>query len=73
MDGFNVVRASIPANHMDMARFSSRQDIGYQRVLGYLTKLAKGTDDDAMEADRKTPIKPLRYSYLSVARLHVEI
>lgn len=39
MDGFDVLKASIPANHMNMAKFSSRTDLGYQRVSGHIVEL----------------------------------
>ena len=32
IDGFNVQKNSIPANHMDMCKFKDPSDIGFKRV-----------------------------------------
>jgi hypothetical protein len=40
-DGFRVMRDSINANHMDMAKFEHRQDVGYQRVWGHILRLIR--------------------------------
>lgn len=36
MDGFLVQSCSIPANHVDMCKFTDSNDIGYQRLSGHL-------------------------------------
>ncbi|OBT98500.1 hypothetical protein VE01_03650 [Pseudogymnoascus verrucosus] len=41
MDGFNVRKDSIPANHMDMTKFSRANDIGYRRVSGHIVSLVQ--------------------------------
>ncbi|KEZ43682.1 hypothetical protein SAPIO_CDS4299 [Scedosporium apiospermum] len=38
-DGFNVRQGAINANHMEIARFVSSTDQGYQRILGYIKEL----------------------------------
>ncbi|OBT63079.1 hypothetical protein VE03_07456 [Pseudogymnoascus sp. 23342-1-I1] len=44
MDGFNVRKDSIPANHMDMTKFLSMQDIGYRRISGHIVSLVEALD-----------------------------
>lgn len=39
MDGFNVRKDSIPANHMDMTKFSDPEDIGYRRISYHIVSL----------------------------------
>jgi hypothetical protein len=36
MDGFHVARNSIPANHVDLCKFSGLQDIGYKRTSRHI-------------------------------------
>lgn len=36
MDGFNISKNSIPANHEDMCKFGSKEDTGYMRTAGFL-------------------------------------
>ncbi|OIW24734.1 hypothetical protein CONLIGDRAFT_584296, partial [Coniochaeta ligniaria NRRL 30616] len=55
-DGFNVRHSSIKANHMDMARFSTRADIGYQRVLGHIQELARLAEDERNEQEILTAL-----------------
>lgn len=38
-DGIMVTSNSIPADHRDMVRFSSRSDIGYTRILGHIQSI----------------------------------
>ncbi|KAH6847170.1 hypothetical protein B0I37DRAFT_374407 [Chaetomium sp. MPI-CAGE-AT-0009] len=38
-DGFNVRRGAINANHMDMVKFASDKEPGYQRTLGFIAEL----------------------------------
>ncbi|KAK8047458.1 hypothetical protein PG996_015522 [Apiospora saccharicola] len=33
IDGFNVREQPVPANHMDMCKFATRDDVGYKRVI----------------------------------------
>ncbi|KFY59535.1 hypothetical protein V496_05647 [Pseudogymnoascus sp. VKM F-4515 (FW-2607)] len=47
MDGFNVRKDSIPANHMDITKFLSPQDIGYRRILGHIVSLVEGAKGHA--------------------------
>lgn len=35
MDGFNVQKNSIYANHMEMTKYRDEDDPGYQRISGY--------------------------------------
>ena len=46
MDGFNVSKNSIPANHEDMCKFESKDEIGYKRTLGFLIDIR----DDAVKS-----------------------
>lgn len=41
IDGFNVKTNSIPANHMEMCKFASDSDLGYQRVFFHLHSLLR--------------------------------
>jgi hypothetical protein len=36
IDGFNVRKASIQANHIDVCKFGSRDDYGYKKVTGFI-------------------------------------
>jgi len=38
MDGWKVSRSSIPANHMDMCKFSGPNEIGYRRVSQFIAE-----------------------------------
>ncbi|KAE8454517.1 hypothetical protein EG329_000140 [Mollisiaceae sp. DMI_Dod_QoI] len=40
-DGFNVRRDAIHANHMNMVRFSSKENEGYKRILGHINDIHK--------------------------------
>ncbi|KFZ04693.1 hypothetical protein V501_09060 [Pseudogymnoascus sp. VKM F-4519 (FW-2642)] len=80
MDGFNVRKDSIPANHMDMIRFSSAHDIGYRRVSGHIVSLVQV---QANEENKETQMKmddileALRFETIDdreekIERAHVE-
>ena len=45
MDGFKVQAGSIHANHMDMAKFKTRDDSGYKRVLFHIRRQLKESVD----------------------------
>lgn len=49
MDGFNVRKDSVPANHMDMTKFSTRRDIGYRRISSHIVSLVRSTDENEGE------------------------
>jgi hypothetical protein len=36
---------AIPANHLNMIKFASREDEGYKKISGHLQLLAKGAPD----------------------------
>ncbi|XP_014553238.1 hypothetical protein COCVIDRAFT_108238, partial [Bipolaris victoriae FI3] len=38
-DGFDIRRGSIPADHINMVRFRSKGDIGYERVLSWIQEM----------------------------------
>lgn len=38
-EGFKVLPGSINANHMNMVKFASQTDQGYQRTLGWIVEL----------------------------------
>ncbi|KAI1337720.1 hypothetical protein F5Y15DRAFT_407920 [Xylariaceae sp. FL0016] len=40
-DGLNVTVDDIYANHLDMARFATRQDPGYFQLVGHISKLSR--------------------------------
>ncbi|KAK8135634.1 hypothetical protein PG984_003574 [Apiospora sp. TS-2023a] len=39
IDGFNIRQQPIPANHMDMCRFATRDEIGYKRLAHRIKKV----------------------------------
>ncbi|KAG7293507.1 hypothetical protein NEMBOFW57_003559 [Staphylotrichum longicolle] len=41
IDGFNVKYQQVPANHMDMCKFATREEIGYKRVVFLLKNILK--------------------------------
>jgi hypothetical protein len=41
--GYNST--TIPANHMNMTKFSKRSEVGYERILGRLTDWVSGIED----------------------------
>ncbi|KAI2603729.1 hypothetical protein GGR54DRAFT_622131 [Hypoxylon sp. NC1633] len=41
IDGFNVKSHIVPANHMDMCKFSKREDVGYKRVVFLIKNILK--------------------------------
>ena len=45
MDGFHIQKASIPANHMNMVKFSSGGEIGYQRVVRHIKRLVEMAEE----------------------------
>ena len=38
-DGSNVQPGAIPADHINMVKFKSREDVGYRRVLGWIREI----------------------------------
>ncbi|KFY81438.1 hypothetical protein V500_11415 [Pseudogymnoascus sp. VKM F-4518 (FW-2643)] len=52
-DGFNIRKDSIPANHMDMTKFSKPQDIGYRRISGHIVSLVQIQAAEENEEIRK--------------------
>ncbi|PMD40433.1 hypothetical protein L207DRAFT_633459 [Hyaloscypha variabilis F] len=55
IDGFLVQTGSIPANHSDMCKFETEDDIGYQRTSGFIISLVKATKP---KAEPKAEPKP---------------
>ena len=41
-DGFYVRSNSIPTNHMDMCKYTSKDDIGHERTSGVIIRLIVG-------------------------------
>ncbi|OBT86647.1 hypothetical protein VE02_04446 [Pseudogymnoascus sp. 03VT05] len=52
MDGFHVRKDSIPANHMDMTKFLSPQDIGYRRISSHIVTLVETSKNHEDERTR---------------------
>lgn len=38
-DGFEIERGAIPADHVNMVKFRSKEDIGYERVLSWIQEM----------------------------------
>ncbi|KAI5864559.1 hypothetical protein GGS23DRAFT_604182 [Durotheca rogersii] len=49
-DGFNVTRHEMAANHLDLARFKSRDEPGYSQMITYVTKTSSGPTPAEIEA-----------------------
>lgn len=51
MDGFQVQKGSIPADHVGMCKFGAAGDVGYRRVLEFITNFC----DDVACPTREDP------------------
>ncbi|KAI0975557.1 hypothetical protein F4678DRAFT_483832 [Xylaria arbuscula] len=49
-DNFNVSKDEIPANHLDLCRFKSRDEIGYLRIVSHIKKITSGPSQAEVEA-----------------------
>ncbi|ORY57506.1 uncharacterized protein BCR38DRAFT_449277 [Pseudomassariella vexata] len=49
-EGLNVTTDDIVADHMDIARFSSRRDAGYFQLVGHISKISRNTKLEQSEA-----------------------
>ncbi|KAH0542624.1 hypothetical protein FGG08_003032 [Glutinoglossum americanum] len=49
IDGFLVRTSSVPANHMDMCKFTDSKDIGYQRVSGHIVSFVRMAAKEAAQ------------------------
>ena len=45
LDGFLIQTSSIPENHMDMCQFADKNEIGYQRILGFLLSFVQDIEE----------------------------
>ena len=45
MDTFNETVVTVPANHVDMCRFASENDVGYKRVADLIEEFASNAVD----------------------------
>ncbi|CAJ2503565.1 Uu.00g109590.m01.CDS01 [Anthostomella pinea] len=48
-ENFNVTRDDMPTNHMDLARFRSRE-VGYTQIIAHIAKITSGPSQDELEA-----------------------
>ncbi|ORY59728.1 uncharacterized protein BCR38DRAFT_326985, partial [Pseudomassariella vexata] len=48
--GFKVQLDEIQADHINMAKFDSRTDIGYQKLVNHINRLAKGASPQELKA-----------------------
>jgi hypothetical protein len=72
MDGFKVSRTSIPANHIDMCKFSGPDDIGYRRVSQFISEFQReAVSVIALEGDsiRSSRIMHPRLGMMAVPQL----
>ncbi|KAI1417468.1 hypothetical protein F5Y13DRAFT_184815 [Hypoxylon sp. FL1857] len=49
-EGFNVTRHDMVVNHLDLARFKSRDEPGYSQMLGWISKVSSGPTPAEAEA-----------------------
>ncbi|KAI1374940.1 hypothetical protein F4677DRAFT_148348 [Hypoxylon crocopeplum] len=49
-ESFNVTRHDMVANHLDLARFRSRDEPGYSQMVSYVTKVSSGPTPAEAEA-----------------------
>ncbi|KAK3291981.1 uncharacterized protein B0H64DRAFT_408650 [Chaetomium fimeti] len=77
-DGFNVRRGAINANHMDMVRFTSDREPGYQRTLGFISELcharqaAQQVIDEALERRNDEILEILNFPSINDRELNIE-
>jgi hypothetical protein len=45
-EGVNVTTDDVRTDHMNIAKFSSRQDAGYFQLVGHISKLSRGTPQE---------------------------
>ncbi|KAK5626973.1 hypothetical protein RRF57_002688 [Xylaria bambusicola] len=63
-DNFNVTKDEIPANHLDLCRFKSRDDTGYMRIVSHIKKIISGPSQaevDAQEPRSQDILNALHY------------
>ena len=53
-DGFNVRADKINADHRAMAQYSSRDDIGYRRVLSHMKRILAAHEEARREQGKKS-------------------
>ncbi|GAP88017.1 putative alpha beta-hydrolase [Rosellinia necatrix] len=41
-DNFNVTKDELPTNHLDLCRYKSRDDAGYQQLISHIRKITSG-------------------------------
>ncbi|KAI2626455.1 hypothetical protein GGR54DRAFT_591031 [Hypoxylon sp. NC1633] len=49
-ESFNVTRHDMALNHLDLARFKSRDESGYSQMVSYITKVSSGPTPAEIEA-----------------------
>ncbi|KAI0196366.1 hypothetical protein F4808DRAFT_452742 [Astrocystis sublimbata] len=52
-ENFNVTKDDLPTNHLDMARYKSREDPGYLRLISQIKKITSGPSQAEMEAQER--------------------
>ncbi|ETS83590.1 hypothetical protein PFICI_05466 [Pestalotiopsis fici W106-1] len=70
-DGYNVLRSSINANHIDMVKFGARDDPMYERVAGLLIDLVTPslTAEEVQESSLLTDHMKWQVQHLSFAEI----
>lgn len=48
--GFNVTKDEVHVNHADLARFGSREDLGYLQLVAHISKISSGPTAPEVEA-----------------------
>ncbi|KAI0599515.1 hypothetical protein F4775DRAFT_550210 [Biscogniauxia sp. FL1348] len=49
-ENFNVTKDDVAANHLDLARFKTRDDPGYLQIISHLSKITSGPTQAELEA-----------------------